>query len=134
LVSQPDLTGQEDKGNSKNITPKQFRQFATRNTCWYSKERQKVHGISNLDFDELHCINNGGVWDKPCTKSEDCPFADGDRNVCMPSGICDIPYGIERIGYSYYNKRSIPNCVRCNNLDFDKCCDGDKYKFKWTKK
>lgn len=143
MLDQNSLTGQIMKKENENekeknhkITPIQFRKHRINGyQCWYSKERQKTHWVSNLDFDELHCINNGGVWDAPCIINKDCPFSDGQRNVCMPSGKCDMPYGIERIGYSYYNKKSIPNCVKCNNLDFDTCCDaGSKYKFKWGKK
>ena len=120
------------KNDKFNITPRQLRNSTAGNSsCWYSEDRKKDHGITNLDFDELHCINNGGIWDAPCKSDSDCPFQ--KENVCLPSGICDMPYGIERIGYTWYNKKSIPNCVGCNNLDFDTCCDGDKYKFKWTK-
>lgn len=101
-------------------------------SCMYSAEKEKVNNINNLDFDELYCVNNGGVWDGPCITNKDCPFLNAGIDTCMANGKCKLPYGIERIGYTYYNKKNIPYCNKCNNLDFDRCCDGNKYKLKWS--
>lgn len=67
------------------------------------------------------CLNDFGVWDKPCTKKTeniDCPFYNknnkyGCNDVGEPGeGLCKMPEGVSRIGYTHYrsidkNKESV---------------------------
>jgi hypothetical protein len=86
-----------------------------------------------------------GVYDTPCKKDEDCPFFkinknyENDYGKCLPSGYCELPINMERIGYRYFKNdpSETPLCYNCKTKDFevstdlDDCCDEqfDKEKY-----
>lgn len=81
-------------------------------------------------------VNGNGVWDKPCEKDSDCPYYKANKNYpnnfggCI-NGKCEMPLGIERIGYKKIIKNSKPYCYNCSSnldigLDKNKCCSIQK--------
>ena len=61
---------------------------------------------------DLKCF---GVWDKPCKNDSDCPFYSQKKkknkspkygcNTKEPGkGLCNMPEGVKRVGYTYYRK------------------------------
>jgi hypothetical protein len=64
------------------------------------------------------------VWDAPCVVSEECPFYQRNRNYknyrggCA-DGYCEMPLGVQRVGFKNYIGRAI-----CHNCPLDKldCC------------
>ena len=85
---------------------------------------------------------NNGIYDKPCKKNEECPFYkinqnyDNNRGGCI-NGYCELPYGMERIGYHFFkNKNNCDSKKKWQPLtDIDKCCDlqFDNKKYKYLK-
>lgn len=81
---------------------------------------------------------HGVVWDRPCRKHDECPFFQANnlypnyRGGCMESGFCEVPLGVQRMGYRKYDEsRSNPLCHSCvDPLDRD-CCQkqGDRPDF-----
>jgi len=86
-----------------------------------------------------------GVWDKPCTRNEDCPFYGANTNSVTSAslggcqtdtGKCNMPEGVVHVGYSHYSKASQPRCYRCDLVkkgkelpeleEQDACCDEQK--------
>jgi hypothetical protein len=51
------------------------------------------------------------AWDRPCEVDADCPFATVvadpastsflTRGACLPSGYCELPLGVRRIGHTH---------------------------------
>ena len=95
--------------------------------------------------DELKCksyhseVNGVGVWDAPCQENKDCPFYKSNANYpnsfgkCLPSGKCEMPIGIERIGFKNYYKMTKPLCHNCKNIkngEDNNCCQYQKDKIK----
>jgi hypothetical protein len=76
---------------------------------------------------ELECtsyhndIKDYGIWDGPCQKDKDCPFYKANKNYpnnfgrCI-DGLCQLPMGLERIGFTKYNNLTKPMCYNCNNI------------------
>jgi hypothetical protein len=75
-----------------------------------------------------------GVWDRRCVADKDCPFFKANKNYpntfgkCTGSGYCELPKGLNRIGYRNYAKNSLPYCYNCldeksGKIKMDKCCD-----------
>ena len=103
------------------------------------KKRGFCFGKSSLDKDS--CISyteddGVGIWDTPCKYNEECPFY--KQNINYPNnrggcknGYCEMPAGIERLGYKEYseNKASQAICYNCEKdsvckgFDCNKCCD-----------
>ena len=79
-----------------------------------------------------------GVYDKPCKSNDECPFYKANGNYkndfgkCLKTGYCEMPIGIYRIGYKYYDDSKKPMCYNCDSKrkeifsDIDKCCN-DQY-------
>lgn len=69
---------------------------------------------------------NDNIWDKPCEKNEECPFYQKNNNYknyrggCI-DGVCEMPVGIERKGFRYYNTNTYPLCYNCPS-DNKHCC------------
>jgi hypothetical protein len=68
------------------------------------------------------------LWDKPCTKNEECPFYQANKSYknyrggCH-DGYCEMPLGVERIAYKNYDpNRSKPWCYGCSSHPTT-CCD-----------
>lgn len=82
-------------------------------------------------------IGGVGVWDNPCKSNSDCPFYQANTNYpnefgkCeISTGKCEMPLGIQRIGYKKYSRRHKPMCYNCNMdmannniLSTTQCCD-----------
>jgi hypothetical protein len=72
-----------------------------------------------------------GVWDMPCTQSSDCPFYKSNKNYpnerggCI-NGICEMPVGIDGIGYHYYNHKENAYCGNCKKQGEYNCCEEQK--------
>jgi hypothetical protein len=84
-----------------------------------------------------------GVWDKPCTNNEECPFYkqnknyDNTRGGCI-NGYCEMPSNIERIGYHYYDTTYKPYCHNCDRKnclgdDCFTCCEEQMDRNKYPK-
>ena len=82
----------------------------------------KFHPLSLCSIDPSipvreMCINEGGVWDRPCERDEDCPFfqaapSDMARGGCGAGGYCEMPIGVRNAGYRHYDagKAARPVC------------------------
>ena len=106
------------------------------------KKRGYCFGKDSLDKDS--CISytpSGGVgiWDTPCKYNEECPFY--KKNINYPNnrggcknGFCEMPVGINRLGYKEYNEGRIDNAVcynckktdSCTGFDCNRCCEEQK--------
>ena len=101
-------------------------------------------------FNKIHCESvdedGTGVWDKPCTYDEDCPFYKRNRNYpnnrggCK-KGFCEMPVNLKRFGFKQINDNKLDdiicyNCKRdknsdCVGLNCNKCCEEQKDKTKY---
>lgn len=93
-------------------------------------ETIKNKGLCESAFDAMGTPKPIGSWDRPCTKNEECPFYQSNthyknyRGGCN-NGYCEMPLGINRIGYTKYDKendKSKPLCYGCP-IDDPYCCD-----------
>lgn len=101
--------------------------------CVFNKPLDYLKNFENMHQNELNCVNIGGLWDKPCSKNKDCPFnISKTRGECNKNtGYCEMPEGIERIGYTYYNNDKKAKCLDKNNKII-KCENNNKdNNFKW---
>jgi hypothetical protein len=63
-------------------------------------------------------LRKTGVWDKECTRNDECPFFKANKNYpnnfggCI-DGFCQLPVGMTKIGYKHYGKEK-PLCYNCN--------------------
>ena len=82
-----------------------------------------------------------GVWDKPCKKDDECFFYKSNKNYSNKfgkcnQGYCQVPKGVRRIGYKYYDPDSKPLCYNCDKNSWfpasilGTCCDKQKKEFK----
>lgn len=82
---------------------------------------------------EISCINAGSVYDSWCKKDDECPFykditpTKGKCNI--NTGECEMPRGIKRIGYTYYDYNSQPKCIDKENKLYD--CGKNDSNYKW---
>ena len=92
-------------------------------------------------------VSKTGVWDKECSRDDECPFFQANKNYpnnfggCK-NGYCELPVGMNRIGFKHYDKSkpmcyncklktetitadgySIINDRECSGLECNKCCD-----------
>jgi len=88
-------------------------------------------------------IGGVGVWDNPCKTNSDCPFYQANSNYSnefgkcnVSTGKCEMPLGIQRIGYKKYSRRHKPMCYNCSLdnsngiLSSTQCCDIQKSDIK----
>lgn len=110
------------------------------------KQGEVVHLDRVLDPQECQSYHSKyesvGVWDRPCTRNEDCPFFGANSNnpeaaklggCQMDTGKCQMPEGVVRVGYRQYAKNSRPRCYQCSRLkgqgeleQDDSCCEEQK--------
>jgi len=99
----------------------------------YGEETDQNKGMCNSAYDINGEIKNKfTVWDKKCFKNEDCPFYkankfyDNERGGCN-DGMCELPVGIKRVGYSQFNDKGYfrPYCYNCDENN-EKCCNINK--------
>lgn len=108
--------------------------------CFHPKARDSIIEVDN----EIHCIskhskydNNIGIWDKPCSKNEDCPYYKANKNYdnnfggCKNNKTCEMPIGITRIGYTKILKGSESLCHGCLDISTNKCCEEQYDKSKY---
>lgn len=92
------------------------------------KLENKAQCNSPIDVDGL-VKNRYTIWDKTCSKDDDCPFYksnnlyDNTRGKCKNNGICEMPVGVQRLGFSKYSDSGHfkPFCYGCE--DNDDCCN-----------
>lgn len=92
-------------------------------------------------FDAFGEAKPGGpdVWDRPCEKNTDCPFFQANtayrnyRGGCI-SGHCEMPLGVERVGYTQYMRTGgsfMPLCHGCApDADSQQTCCASQQKDK----
>ena len=88
---------------------------------------------------------NVGLYDKPCSKDEECPFYKSNKNYpnnyggCV-NNKCQLPLNMLNIGYHYYvsDETRKPLCYNCNNNKFHataselgNCCEEQNNKSKY---
>lgn len=98
--------------------------------------------FGKIEFTEKECtaetdlIGNRvapGVWDRRCVANQDCPFYKANKNYpndfgkCVNS-VCELPTGVQRIGYRKYDKNTLPLCYNCEDEKTGKkvkghCCE-----------
>lgn len=87
------------------------------------------------NYDKYGRIKNIGIWDKPCSKNEDCPFYKkninyiNDKGGCI-KGYCELPLGMKLLGFRKYDKKYKPICNNCQNNNIF-CCEEQKNKNKY---
>ena len=92
-----------------------------------------------------------GIWDKPCSKDDQCQFYTANKNYpnkrgkCNQStGYCELPLGMKNMGYHYFIPSNVsePYCYNCKSenswkpiTDLDNCCweQSDKKKYPFLK-
>lgn len=105
--------------------------------CFNPKEKESDGELKYTD--KQHCtsyhkeINSLGVWDRPCKSNDECPYFNTNKNYpnqfgkCMENGKCEMPIGIETIGYRQISSGSEPLCYNCppemKNNGNHKCCN-----------
>jgi hypothetical protein len=70
------------------------------------------------------------VWDKPCSKDEECPYYQANKNYpnnrggCI-KGACEVPLGVLTTGYTKFDDRNPyqPFCYRCIDPWDKNCCE-----------
>ncbi len=75
-----------------------------------------------------------GIWDSKCKKDKDCPYFRKNTNYpntygkCLLSGYCELPLGLEPLGYRHFQPDTEPLCHNCNKLSIStgNCCDLQK--------
>tara|TARA_B100000497_G_C7664301_1_gene400354 strand:+ start:126 stop:1643 length:1518 start_codon:yes stop_codon:yes gene_type:complete len=79
-----------------------------------TKYRTKEH--CEIDRDIQGNPRTPGVWDRPCTKDEDCPFFNANQNYpnkrggCDGYGFCEMPIGVKGMGFKKFDSTSNPMC------------------------
>lgn len=70
--------------------------------------------------------NDDNIWDKPCERNEECPFYQKNKNYknyrggCI-DGVCEMPIGVKRKGFRYYDTNIPPLCYNCPSYN-QHCC------------
>jgi len=68
---------------------------------------------------EGSCINSGGFWDRPVEQNYQCPYFEANKNYpnsrggMKESGFCDMPLGVQTLGYRGELETSQPLCYNC---------------------
>lgn len=130
----------------------------------YQKENEQYQCYGSVIVGaktKMQCEDSGGRWDKPVKKSTECPFylanknypnkrggVIGDYKCAHPlegnqkcnewkyGGHCEMPMGIQKIGYRFTQPNSKPLCYNClNGLYGHKtigfCCEEQKDPIKY---
>lgn len=97
---------------------------------------------TKLDCESYHAEVGGfGVWDAPCQNDKECPFYQANRNYPNSFGKCDngkceLPIGLERVGFHNYYKLTKPFCHNCSKVSIknnNNCCTKQKNLIKLKK-
>jgi hypothetical protein len=77
-----------------------------------------------------------GIYDRPCQTDDECPFYNANTNYknkyggCNKStGYCQMPVGVQPLGYRFYQPKSRALCYNCNSSTWnsfsvlDTCCE-----------
>ena len=113
--------------NTKYILPYLTQEYCESKYDWYGRKK------------------NYGIFDKPCTKNEDCPFYKHNKNYnnsfggCLSDGKCELPTNMKNLGYHFNVPLDIykPLCYNCNETTLlpltklDMCCDEQYDKSKY---
>jgi hypothetical protein len=90
-------------------------------------------GLCNSDVDEMgNKKRMKNVWDRPCENNNECPFYQANtkyknyRGGCN-DGQCELPIGVKRTSYRYYDKKTLPVCHNCPKEN-TRCCDQQSTK------
>lgn len=90
-------------------------------------------GLCNSDVDESGKKKRvKGVWDRPCEDNSECPFYQANtryknyRGGCN-DGHCEMPLGVKRTSYRYYDTKTSPVCHNCPKENM-RCCDQQSVK------
>ncbi len=77
-------------------------------------------------------VDGVGVWDKPCEEDSECPYYKANLNYSnefggCKEGKCEMPLGVDRVGYKKIQKPNTPMCYNCQDksqigLNKHKCC------------
>jgi hypothetical protein len=80
-----------------------------------------VKELCESHVDALGNPKAAGVWDRPCEMDAECPFfgRHGGRGGCMNSGYCELPLGVQRVGFRSFT--GTPLCQGCGPSRAD-CC------------
>ena len=106
--------------------------------CFHPRAKSDEYGRlveydNRLDCESYHPEVDGvGVWDAPCQSNDDCPYYQANKNYpnefgrCLESGYCEMPIGVENVGYTKEYKMSKAMCHNCNTTDLalssNECC------------
>lgn len=85
---------------------------------------------AELEFDFQCKEENGDVWDRPCITDIECPFyqINTGRGGCLPDGRCEMPIGVDIIGYRKYDMKTKPFCENCyDRLSNPYCCEDERF-------
>lgn len=69
-----------------------------------TRSKRSRRGVDIVNTKDA-CERDGGVWDRPCVRDDDCPFFEigrmhvYPRGGCMNSGYCEMPMGVTAISY-----------------------------------
>ena len=103
-----------------------------------SKQRNMYKCFGKVEFTQKECeattdlVGNRvapGVWDTSCFSNAQCPFYQANKNYpndfgrCQ-NGFCEMPKGVERVGYRQFNPQTAPLCYNCKEgvHNIGACC------------
>lgn len=140
--------------DEKEKSRKTMNMLDNTNVCFtYDRDSTSPKSIPIYAVNRNDCENKysmigykkpSGVWDSPCSKDEDCPFYQQNKNYkneygkCV-RGKCELPLNMENLGYHYYiNEETVrPLCYNCDtkkwlpNTEPAFCCEEQKDKKKY---
>lgn len=100
----------------------------------------KIRGLCLSDYDlNGKKKSSRDIWDKPCKYDQECPFFQANKSYpnyrggCI-NGYCEMPIGIERVGYRGIGSESKPFCSNCPDSLEPDCCSklaNPVYAFKY---
>jgi hypothetical protein len=97
-----------------------------------------IINTSNRSSENYSCVTDGNlktkyacdkqkqVWDRQCQQDTDCPFFSFKkrRGGCdVNSGYCEMPIGVDAVGFTRYSQTSRPFCAGCSDKLDPYCCD-----------
>lgn len=91
----------------------------------YSKDAVDKYNCENIYDFKGNKLNSTGIWDRSCSKNEECPFYKKNKNYnnefgkCI-NGTCELPLGLISISpkkYKNIDKIICHNCINTSN-----CC------------
>ncbi len=103
-----------------------------------STQRNMYKCFGKVEFTQKECeartdlVGNRvapGVWDTSCFSNAQCPFYQANKNYpndfgrCR-NGFCEMPKGVERVGYRQFNPQTAPLCYNCKEgvHNIGACC------------